>query len=42
MDDTLRFYVGFNGGLTVYSSRNGALTPGGEFFQGRTLEQTTV
>lgn len=41
MDDTLRFYVGFNGGLTVYSSRNGALTPGGEFFQGRTLEHLT-
>ncbi len=41
MRDSLRFYIAFNGGLTVYESRGNHLEACGEFFQGRTLEHLT-
>jgi len=41
MNDELRYYVAFNGGLRIMQKRNGSFNTVGEFFAGRTLEHLT-
>ena len=41
MDDALRYYLAFNGGLKVLRARGGQTAELGEFFRGRTLEDVT-
>ena len=41
MNEPLRYYIAFNGGLRVADSRSGSIKTLGEFFQGRTLEHLT-
>lgn len=38
MRDSLRYYVAFNGGLTVYEDRGGGLEACGEHFPGQTVD----